>query len=213
MQFLKTLNIPNKLTLLRIILVIPIIILATINTIIFHQSELILNEKLNSPTAVTFFISNILFFLIFIIAMITDYFDGKIARSKNLITPFGKLWDPLADKMITTTALIYLTAISYTPIWSTLLFILRDLIVDGCRGLLIKNNKEVAANYWGKLKTMLMSIAIPIILLFLIIAQPLASIKFDYWIIMILNIPLFIAQFFSLFSGLIYIKSTWKFML
>ncbi|MGZ9800174.1 CDP-diacylglycerol--glycerol-3-phosphate 3-phosphatidyltransferase [Mycoplasma sp. AC1221] len=214
MQWIKSLNIPNKLTLIRIILVIPIIILISINATIFFANKDILNQT-NSLLAIMYLIFNILIFIIFITAMITDYYDGKIARKNRIITAFGKLWDPLADKIMTTSVLIYLSVISYTPIWSTVLFILRDIIVDGCRGLLIKNNQEISANFWGKLKTLLMSFAIPILLLFVIIMQFIPNISYYhsylyYWIY-IINIPLFIAQLFSLFSGYIYIKLATKF--
>ncbi|MGZ9797129.1 CDP-diacylglycerol--glycerol-3-phosphate 3-phosphatidyltransferase [Mycoplasma sp. 4013] len=214
MQWIKSLNVPNKLTLIRIILVIPIIILISINATIFFANKDILNQT-NSLLAIIYLIFNILIFIIFITAMITDYYDGKIARKNRIITAFGKLWDPLADKIMTTSVLIYLSVISYTPIWSTVLFILRDIIVDGCRGLLIKNNQEISANFWGKLKTLLMSFAIPILLLFVIIMQFIPNISYYhsylyYWIY-IINIPLFIAQLFSLFSGYIYIKLATKF--
>ncbi|MGZ9756174.1 CDP-diacylglycerol--glycerol-3-phosphate 3-phosphatidyltransferase [Mycoplasma sp. 394] len=214
MQWIKSLNVPNKLTLIRIILVIPIIILISINATIFFANKDILNQT-NSLLAIMYLIFNILIFIIFITAMITDYYDGKIARKNRIITAFGKLWDPLADKIMTTSVLIYLSVISYTPIWSTVLFILRDIIVDGCRGLLIKNNQEISANFWGKLKTLLMSFAIPILLLFVIIMQFIPNISYYhsylyYWIY-IINIPLFIAQLFSLFSGYIYIKLATKF--
>ncbi|MGZ9755582.1 CDP-diacylglycerol--glycerol-3-phosphate 3-phosphatidyltransferase [Mycoplasma sp. 246B] len=214
MQWIKSLNVPNKLTLIRIILVIPIIILISINATIFFANKDILNQT-NSLLAIIYLIFNILIFIIFITAMITDYYDGKIARKNRIITAFGKLWDPLADKIMTTSVLIYLSVISYTPIWSTVLFILRDIIVDGCRALLIKNNQEISANFWGKLKTLLMSFAIPILLLFVIIMQFIPNISYYhsylyYWIY-IINIPLFIAQLFSLFSGYIYIKLATKF--
>ncbi|WP_435128446.1 CDP-diacylglycerol--glycerol-3-phosphate 3-phosphatidyltransferase [Mycoplasma sp. 6243] len=214
MQWIKSFNVPNKLTLIRIILVIPIIILISINATIFFANKDVLNQT-NSLLAIMYLIFNILIFIIFITAMITDYYDGKIARKNRIITAFGKLWDPLADKIMTTSVLIYLSVISYTPIWSTVLFILRDIIVDGCRGLLIKNNQEISANFWGKLKTLLMSFAIPILLLFVIIMQFIPNISYYhsylyYWIY-IINIPLFIAQLFSLFSGYIYIKLATKF--
>lgn len=220
-NFYKKLNLPNKLTLMRIIFVIPLIFFISFNVFIFKlynsYSNMFISFKLNLSVwpFVVFFVFNIFILTIFILAMVTDYYDGKIARSQNLVSTFGKLWDPIADKLITTTTLIYLSIIWLTPYWVVILFILRDIIVDGCRGLLIKNNQDVSASFWGKAKTMILSIGIVLVLLFSILFHFMDSpvyINNISWWFLIINIPIFVSLFFSCFSGYLYIKKAWKFM-
>ncbi|WP_322901702.1 CDP-diacylglycerol--glycerol-3-phosphate 3-phosphatidyltransferase [Mycoplasmopsis felis] len=220
-NFYKKLNLPNKLTLMRIIFVIPLIFFISFNIFIFKlynsYSNMFISFKLNLSVwpFVVFFVFNIFILTIFILAMVTDYYDGKIARSQNLVSTFGKLWDPIADKLITTATLIYLSIIWLTPYWVVILFILRDIIVDGCRGLLIKNNQDVSASFWGKAKTMILSIGIVLVLLFSILFHfmnlPLYINNISWWFL-IINIPIFVSLFFSCFSGYLYIKKAWKFM-
>ncbi|WP_322908634.1 CDP-diacylglycerol--glycerol-3-phosphate 3-phosphatidyltransferase [Mycoplasmopsis felis] len=220
-NFYKKLNLPNKLTLMRIIFVIPLIFFISFNVFIFKlynsYSNMFILFKLNLSVwpFVVFFVFNIFILTIFILAMVTDYYDGKIARSQNLVSTFGKLWDPIADKLITTATLIYLSIIWLTPYWVVILFILRDIIVDGCRGLLIKNNQDVSASFWGKAKTMILSIGIILVLLFSILFHFMNSpvyINNISWWFLIINLPIFVSLFFSCFSGYLYIKKAWKFM-
>jgi CDP-diacylglycerol--glycerol-3-phosphate 3-phosphatidyltransferase len=78
--------------------------------------------------------------------MITDFLDGYIARKTDTVSDFGKLFDPLADKFITTSALILLAVMRIVPVWVVILFVLRDLVVDGSRNLAAKNNLEISAS-------------------------------------------------------------------
>ncbi|MCU9932215.1 CDP-alcohol phosphatidyltransferase family protein [Mycoplasmopsis felis] len=116
-NFYKKLNLPNKLTLMRIIFVIPLIFFISFNVFIFKQynsySNMFISFKLHLSVwhFVVFFVFNIFILTIFILAMVTDYYDGKIAKAQNLVSTFGKLWDPIADKLITTATLIYLSII------------------------------------------------------------------------------------------------------
>lgn len=193
-------NTPNKLTIFRIILVIPLIILFSIfawyvKTI--QNPSGFENVTTNKMSQYFLYASGI----IFIISMITDFFDGYLARKNDQISMFGKLFDPLADKIITTTTLIFLTIFNYTYIYLTLIFIIRDLIVDGSRNVAATKKLKVEASIFGKLKTLFQSLAIPI-LLFL---SPLID-KSIWWHSFILNIPMIIACLMSIISGFFYFK-------
>ena len=183
-------NLPNKITILRMILVIPFILILSFAI-----------TSVNQISYKSFNISTLLFIvaaIIFIIAMITDYLDGYLARKNNQVTTFGKLFDPLADKIITTSALIVLSIAKIIPFYITLIFILRDVLVDGSRNLAAKNNLKVAASIWGKAKTMVMTIAIIIIFFIYPLIENFTN-KFAFKIV--LNIPLIIGALLSLISG------------
>ncbi len=139
-------NLPNKLTILRILLVPIMIIIPFFN---------IQGKLLGVP--ITYIIVDI----IFIIAAITDQLDGRIARSRNQITTFGKFLDPIADKIVVITAMIMLVEIGHLPAWIPVIIILREFAVSGYRLLAVqKEGKVIAANMWGKLKTVTQMIAI-----------------------------------------------------
>lgn len=139
-------NLANKLTIFRIILV-PIMIIVT-----FFNFE---GEFLGVPT-----VAWILNF-IFIIASITDKLDGYIARSKNQITTFGKFLDPIADKVLVITAMIILVEMGKLPAWIPTIIVFREFIVSGYRLIAVENGgKVIAASIWGKLKTVTQMIAI-----------------------------------------------------
>ena len=139
-------NLANKLTIFRIILV-PIMIIVTFFNIP--------GEFLGTPT-----ISWILN-LIFIIASITDKLDGYIARSRNQVTTFGKFLDPIADKILVITAMIILVEMGKLPAWIPTIVVFREFIVSGYRLIAVeKGGKVIAASIWGKLKTVTQMIAI-----------------------------------------------------
>ena len=144
------LNLANKLTIFRIILV-PVIMLIPIIDKIFG----IYGEFLGISTA--FWIMNI----IFIIASITDKLDGHIARSRNQVTTFGKFLDPLADKILVISALVILVEYAKIPSWIPIIVLAREFIVSGYRLIAVeKGGKVIAASIWGKLKTVTQMIAI-----------------------------------------------------
>ena len=204
-------NLPNKLTCLRMLLVIPFISFLIL-TITRHEQtgEILSYVKFNLTTLYL-----ILAGIIFTGAMITDFLDGKIARKNQQITSFGKLFDPLADKFITTSALICLSIIGLTPFWLILIFILRDLLVDGSRNLAAKNNLKIAAGKIGKLKTLLMSAGIFILIFvtpsFKTIHVHLSS-SSPSSVIYYLNIPLIISAIFSTVSGYQYFARVWPYI-
>lgn len=139
-------NLANKLTIFRIILV-PIMIVVT-----FFEWP---GEFLGIPTVA--WILN----LIFIVASITDKLDGYVARSRNQITTFGKFLDPIADKVLVITAMIILVEMGRLPAWIPTIIVFREFIVSGYRLIAVENGgKVIAASIWGKLKTVTQMIAI-----------------------------------------------------
>ena len=91
--------------------------------------------------------------IIFILASLTDMLDGKIARKYNLVTNFGKLMDPLADKLLVCSALIWMIELDRLPAWMVIVVIAREFIISGFRLIAAENGVVIAANYWGKFKT------------------------------------------------------------
>ena len=193
-------NTPNKLTLLRIILVLPL--LASLGSLIFFYFD---NSMSFDSNAIK--ISLAISLIIFILAMITDALDGYLARKNNQITTFGKLFDPIADKFMTTATLISLTVVGLVPFWVVILFVLRDILVDGSRNLAAANNISVAASIYGKLKTVFQTIAIVVVLLVPIFVKiDIYNFINPDWKVYLINIPMFIALFMSLVSGTLYFK-------
>jgi CDP-diacylglycerol--glycerol-3-phosphate 3-phosphatidyltransferase len=97
---------------------------------------------------------------IFITAAISDAVDGSIARKRNLVTNFGKLMDPLADKLLVCAALIAMSARGILPAWVTVLIVSREFIVTGLRQLSLERNVVIAASFWAKMKTIFQMILI-----------------------------------------------------
>lgn len=195
-------NLPNKLTISRLILVIPFIVCLSIS-ISFTDQNLNYSE-LNMKT--TFFIVSS---IIFIVAMFTDFLDGYLARKWNQVSTFGKLFDPLADKFITSSALIFLVAFKLTPIYFVVIFILRDILVDGGRNLAASKNMKIAASWLGKIKTILQSIGIPLIMFVApILNLQNGDIFSNYlnasWELWTLNTIIILALVFSVISGIDY---------
>ena len=139
-------NLANKLTIFRILLV-PVMIFITF----FNWP----GEFLGIPTVAWILNS------IFILASITDKLDGYIARSRNQVTTFGKFLDPIADKVLVITALIILVEMGKIPAWIPTIIVFREFIVSGYRLIAVENGgKVIAASVWGKLKTVTQMIAI-----------------------------------------------------
>lgn len=148
-------NLPNKLTILRIILV-PIIV------IIYYLGNLgIINGEFLNVS-----ITNWLILLFFCIASYTDHLDGKIARRDNKVTAFGKFADPLADKILVLAVMLILVESGKLPAWIPIIVLFREFVVSGYRLIAVeKGGKVVAANIWGKLKTVTQMVAIILMLL------------------------------------------------
>ena len=147
-------NLPNKLTLSRVI-AIPIFI-------VFFVLGM-KNTHLMS-VGVSIDLYRLIAAIIFVAASITDYFDGKIAREQNLVTDFGKLLDPLADKMLVVTALILLTENKEVNYLCTLIVVLRELTISSIRLVALERGIVIAASIWGKIKTSSQMVALVLIL-------------------------------------------------
>lgn len=190
------LNLANKLTVFRIILVPIMVIIPFLN---------IQGEFLSIPY--TFWIIN----LIFIIASITDKLDGYIARSRNQITTFGKFLDPIADKILVVAAMIMLVELAKLPGWIPIIVITREFIVSGYRLVAVQKGGEViAASVWGKLKTVTQMIAI--ILAFIdtnvfgaFLTQSLSG--YNLFINILATAIMFISVITTIFSGWDYVKN------
>ncbi len=139
-------NLANKITIIRILLVPIMVIIPFLN----------INSSLwGIPT------EYIIIDIIFIIAALTDKLDGYIARSRNQITNFGKFLDPIADKIVVITAMVMLVEFNHLPAWIPIIVIFRELAVSGYRLIAVQaNGNVIAANKWGKLKTVTQMLAI-----------------------------------------------------
>lgn len=190
-------NIPNLLTLFRIVLILPLLIIFPI--------AWALSTSINLASVNIALTSIIL--VIFIIAMFTDFLDGYLARKWKVVSNFGKLWDPLADKVMTTSVLIFLAWMNIIPFWIVVILVIRDIVVDGARVVMSKNNISIAANLYGKLKTLVLSIAIIFVM---IMYLSLGNLFSNNLYVLLFNIPTLIGLALSLISGFIYLKTTFK---
>lgn len=189
-------NTPNKITITRFILTIILIAI-----MVFPYNSYSINIPYLGNTG--FNVIDLVGCIIFIVASITDFIDGHLARKNNLVTDFGKFMDPLADKFLVNSSLIILAVqkSNLLPVLIVVLMIGRDIAVDGIKLISAKKGRTVAANIYGKLKTVFQMIAIPVIFL--------NGFPFNYllkentYIITIILASL--ACLMSLISGVIYI--------
>ena len=138
-------NLPNKLTVFRMILIVPFVILLLGG----HAGWGWFDAAFGGIEAYTDYIA----LVIFVIASLTDMLDGKIARKYNLVTNFGKFIDPLADKLLVCSAMICLIDMDRIPAWIVIVIISREFIISGFRLVASDNHVVIAASYWGKFKT------------------------------------------------------------
>ncbi|MGX7327896.1 CDP-diacylglycerol--glycerol-3-phosphate 3-phosphatidyltransferase [Enterococcus bulliens] len=179
-------NLPNKLTVLRIIM-IPIFIVVL--AIPFDWGTIAV-QSLNLP------VTHLVAAILFAVASITDWLDGYIARARNLVTNFGKFADPLADKMLVMTAFIMLVALAKAPAWVVAIIVCRELAVTGLRLLLVEGGEVMAAAWPGKVKTATQMVAI---ILLLINNWP-----FVYIGLPVDQIMLYACLIFTIYSGIDY---------
>lgn len=177
-------NLPNKLTVFRIIL-IPIFMLLL--AITWPWGQIVIGGAVIPR-------QQLIAAIIFIVASLTDMLDGKIARKNHLVTNFGKFADPLADKMLVMTAFIFLVSLGKAPAWVVAIIVCRELAVTGLRLLIVEQNGQVmAAAMPGKIKTTTQMLAIIFLLLNDIFF---AAIHFPIGLIL-----LYICLFFTIYSG------------
>lgn len=191
----KGMNLPNKLTILRILLVPVVVILY----LCIPKGWGMINEASGLDGR------NLLVLIVFCIASLTDMLDGQIARQYNLITSFGKFLDPIADKMLVNTVLILLVYSHSANVVAVLLMIARDLIVDGLRLSAASKGEVVSAGMPGKVKTVLQMIAIILLLL--------CNWPFNYLGLPVDQIMLWAAVCASLYSGWVYFQKLKKYVL
>ncbi|QQK07622.1 CDP-diacylglycerol--glycerol-3-phosphate 3-phosphatidyltransferase [Miniphocaeibacter halophilus] len=135
--------------------------------------------------------------LVFVIASLTDFIDGHLARSRNLVTTFGKFLDPLADKMLVTAALIMFIELGLIPAWTVCIVVAREFIITGFRVLAASNGITIAASFWGKFKTVSQFLAIIMILF---------SGSILFWIpTFIISIVYYISVILTIISGIDYL--------
>jgi CDP-diacylglycerol--glycerol-3-phosphate 3-phosphatidyltransferase len=179
-------NLPNKLTVLRI-LMIPIFILVIVlpldwGTLTVGNADLAVTQLVGA--------------VIFAVASITDWLDGKIARSRGLVTNFGKFADPLADKMLVMTAFIMLVDQGKAPGWVIAIIVCRELAVTGLRLLLVEHGEVMAAAWPGKVKTATQMLAIILLLI--------NNIPFNLMGLPLDQIMLYACLVFTIYSGVDY---------
>ncbi len=133
-------NLPNKLTMARILAVPAFIVLYVLGY-------------------------NIIATIVFLLASLTDMLDGKIARSRGLVTNFGKIMDPLADKILVYSAFLVMVQDGTVPAWMVIVILFREFIVSGLRTVAAADGIVIAAGMTGKIKTVLQMIAVPLLML------------------------------------------------
>lgn len=191
-------NLPNKLTLLRIILV-PFFIIAMLVNFPFHY---------------------LVAGCIFGVASVTDTLDGKIARSRNLVTDFGKFADPLADKILVLTALVCFLQVGLLGSFGAIpviIVLFREFAVSGIRLVAASSGKVVAANIWGKIKTVSQMVGISVIFAMQVVLEVLNAMKVSTGFITevfyyIGNGLIWLSNVFTLISGIIYLKDNISFL-
>ena len=137
-------NTPNKLTIARMIIV-PFLVIFLLTG---------WGGEANRYISLT----------LFVVASVTDWFDGYLARKNNLVTNFGKFMDPLADKLLVCSAMICMIELNRLPAWVVIIIIAREFIISGFRLIAAENGVVIAANYWGKFKTVSQMIMIILLL-------------------------------------------------
>ncbi len=188
-------NLPNKLTVVRVILVPFFVFFLLLPGIPHHYLYAL---------------------ILFSAAAYTDHLDGKLARKNNQITNFGKFMDPLADKVMVVSALVCFVHLGLADTWCVILIIAREFIVTSIRLAAVDNGVVIAANNWGKTKTISQIIAIVTILAFQYIQELVTLGKLSAFTIGGISsaavfgqvgfVLILIATFFAVFSGFIYIK-------
>ena len=187
-------TLPNKLTLGRIILIPSMVIVAYI-------------PYLNGTMAFgNVSIANLIMVSIFVIASLTDFLDGYLARKNNQVTTFGKFADPLADKLLVMAAMIILMMQGVIPAWIIIVILSREFIVTGIRLVAVERGKVIAASKLGKFKTATTMVAL-IVLFFHNTDGTMVPWNFDNPIFLVGTILLYIALALTIISGIEYL---WK---
>ncbi|ATZ18364.1 CDP-diacylglycerol--glycerol-3-phosphate 3-phosphatidyltransferase [Mesoplasma melaleucae] len=189
-------NLPNILTLIRLLLVPVVFMLVIANIYHWDKNWIVGNADSTFKITLTMLLAGV----VFIVASFTDFLDGYLARKNNQVTDFGKLFDPIADKLLVNSVLIlFASSISIISVWITLILILRDIFVDFIRMILSSKGVTLSAGIFGKLKTIFQMIGLS--LLFFVSSF---TFNFEVWQEQLVLIPMYIAVAFSLYSGVDY---------
>lgn len=181
-------NTPNKLTVLRMILVPVFLAVFLAQSIPYHYWWAV---------------------LVFSAAAITDAVDGKLARKNDQITVFGKLLDPVADKMLTTAALLGFMQVGLCNIWIVMIVLAREFAVTSVRLIASAEGVVIPANIWGKLKTV-SQMTFTIVIMLLAAVQEMGSLPASFPLALISNILLWITAVLTVVSGVIYLMRSTK---
>ena len=186
-------NLPNKLTLLRVCLIPVFLLFVYVSAIPCHY---------------------LLALIVFAAASLTDMLDGKIARKHNLVTNFGKFLDPLADKVLVITALIVLVDLPDFRMNAIPLIIIvaREFMVSGLRLLAAEDGVVIPAGIWGKLKTAFTMVTLVGSLLYLSLAEDFTLCIPDWIRTWMLNGFIWISAGLTILSGMVYLKGCWKYI-
>ena len=186
-------NLPNKLTLLRVCLIPVFLLFVYVSAIPCHY---------------------LLALIVFAAASLTDMLDGKIARKHNLVTNFGKFLDPLADKVLVITALIVLVDLPDFRMNAIPLIIIvaREFMVSGLRLLAAEDGVVIPAGIWGKLKTAFTMVTLVGSLLYLSLAEDFTLCMPDWIRTWMLNGLIWISAGLTILSGMVYLKGCWKYI-
>ena len=192
-------NLPNKLTILRIILV-PIVCIVWL----FPYEQFGIFFPYITINNISVSLLNIVVLILFAIASITDLLDGNIARKRNLVTTFGKFADPIADKLLVNMMLIILAYKHSIPLIPVILMLLRDIVVDGCRMIAAQKGVVISAGILGKMKTVFQMFTIIIVLI--------NNLPFEIWQIPVSNIMIWFTSFISVAGGYSYFSQVKKYI-
>lgn len=155
-----TMNLPNKLTVFRMIMV-PFFVYILLAPVYYPTGSFM--YLILPPVLVTY--ANYVAAIIFVVASFTDFLDGYLARRDGLVTNFGKFMDPLADKLLVCSALICLIQTGLLPAWVVVIIISREFIISGFRLVASDNGVVIAASYWGKFKTVTQMVMVVVLIL------------------------------------------------
>ena len=178
-------NLANKLTLLRVVLVPIFIVFMTVDALW----------------------AKIIGLIVFIIASLTDMLDGQIARKRNLITTFGKFADPLADKMLTTAAFLVFMQKDIIDLWPVFIILIREFAVSGIRLAAAAEGEVIAASFWGKFKTVTQMLSIIVGIILMCIPQIPLAVSNMFTLVLV-----WVCVLFTVISGAEYIVKNWKLM-
>lgn len=184
-------NLPNRLTMVRIIL-IPLIVLI----FMFPFAQFNISVGHMTFGAVTLTYRNLVVLALFAFASFTDFLDGYIARKHNLVTSFGKFADPIADKLLVNTMFILFAWQGVVPVVAVLLMLWRDTAVDGIRMIANGKGRVMAAGYLGKIKTVSQMFTIIFILL--------NNLPFELYNLPVTSLMVWFSTFISVISGISY---------